>query len=192
MVIKTPCMLLLWHGWRPTLTCKLQLWWVVVTPSKQASNPLFQWIISWKHFEPIGSATNFQGLKGKQTFPATHPAYSTYMQNKCGFYAFFQMHKLPNGYSQCISNLTEVEVGTEILLFVAWQVRMEWRSDRRNWSSLSSLVTLPPVLSMSSLTSSRSAWSRHQVTLGVGRPEKLCQMSLQGLFRFEVNDVIHE
>ena len=72
-----------------------------------------------------------------------------------------------------------------MLLLVAWQVRMEWRSVRRSWRSLSSLVTLPVATSMSSLTSSRSAWSRHHVTLGVGRPgksQKICIIATVNCF----------
>ena len=72
--------------------------------------------------------------------------------------------------SQCMSSLTEVETGTERLLFVAWQVRIVWRSSLLSGASLNSLVTTPLSSSTLSETSSRRAWSRHQVTLGVGWP----------------------
>ena len=77
--------------------------------------------------------------------------------------------KYPIFNLQCISNLTEVEAGTEMLLLVAWQVKMECKSSLLSPTSLSSLVTFPS--SMYSLTSSRRAWSRHQVTRAVGRPK---------------------
>ena len=88
-------------------------------------------------------------------------------------YNFFliQTHS-SNKNLQCISSFTEVEAGTEMLLLLAWQVKMEWRSVLRNCTSLSSLVTLPETSSTTSDTSSSSAWSRHHVTLGVGRPER--------------------
>ena len=78
---------------------------------------------------------------------------------------------------QCISSLTDVDTGTEMLLLDAWHVRIVWRSSLRRWFSLNSLVTLifPKILpsdSISSETSSSKAWSLHQVTLGVGRPDK--------------------
>ena len=77
---------------------------------------------------------------------------------------------------QCISSLTDVDTGTEILLLDAWHVRIVWRSSLLRWFSLNSLVTLifPKILpsdSISSDTSSSKAWSLHQVTLGVGRPD---------------------
>ena len=74
--------------------------------------------------------------------------------------------------SQCMSSLTEVEAGMDMLLLEAWHVRMEWRSSRRSWTSLSSLTTFDSNSFTSSETSSRSAWSRHQLTRGWGRPEK--------------------
>ena len=78
---------------------------------------------------------------------------------------------------QCISSFTDVDTGTEILLLDAWHVRIVWRSSLLRWFSLNSLVTLifPKILpsdSISSETSSSKAWSLHQVTLGVGRPDR--------------------
>ena len=46
-------------------------------------------------------------------------------------------------FLQCMSNLTEVDVGTEMLLFEAWQVRMAWRSVLLRSISLNSLLTSP-------------------------------------------------
>ena len=71
-----------------------------------------------------------------------------------------------SNYSQFMSSLTEVETGTEMLLLAAWQVRMVWRSSLLSWVSLSSLVTLPSETSSDRLSS--RAWSRHQVTFGLG------------------------
>ena len=51
-----------------------------------------------------------------------------------------------------------------------WQVRMEWRSSRRSWTSLNSLTTFDSNSLISSETSSNRAWSRHQLTRGWGRP----------------------
>ncbi len=51
-----------------------------------------------------------------------------------------------------------------------WQVRIECRSSRRSWTSLSSLTTFDSNSLTSSETSSNSAWSRHQLTRGWGRP----------------------
>ena len=88
------------------------------------------------------------------------------------YYYFFELQQLQQKNLQCISSFTEVEAGTEMLLLLAWQVKMEWRSVLRNCTSLSSLVTLPETSSTTSDTSSSRAWSRHHVTLGVGRPER--------------------
>ena len=41
-----------------------------------------------------------------------------------------------------MSNLTEVETGTEMLLLAAWQVRMVWRSDLLRSLRTSSFSTL--------------------------------------------------
>ena len=93
------------------------------------------------------------------------------------YYTRFQITLKYQISLQCISSFTDVDTGTEILLFDAWQVRIVWRSSLRRWFSLNSLVTLifPEILpsdSISSETSSSKAWSLHQVTLGVGRPDK--------------------
>ena len=93
--------------------------------------------------------------------------------------------------SQCMSSLTEVETGTERLLFVAWQVRIVWRSSLLSGASLNSLVTTPLSSSTLSETSSRRAWSRHQVTLGVGWPERkhFCA-SVSSPFIFQLRSTI--
>ena len=94
---------------------------------------------------------------------------------------------------QCISSLTDVDTGTEILLLDAWHVRIVWRSSLLRWFSLNSLVTLifPKILpsdSISSETSSSKAWSLHQVTLGVGRPNTNWNLKTETMgYRIEGN-----
>ena len=69
-----------------------------------------------------------------------------------------------------MSSLTEVETGTEMLLLAAWHVRMVCRSPLLRLGSRSSLVTLPSLTSSERLSS--RAWSRHQLTFGLGWPER--------------------
>jgi hypothetical protein len=60
-----------------------------------------------------------------------------------------------------------------------WQVRIECRSSRRSWTSLSSLTTFDSNSLISSETSSNRAWSRHQLTRGWGRPVNKVQCVCQ-------------
>jgi hypothetical protein len=74
---------------------------------------------------------------------------------------------------QFMSNLTEVDTGTEMLLLVAWQVRIECKSSL--WRSLrTSSFSVLNEARLVSLESMR-AWSLHQVTFGIGRPPRLTQ-----------------
>ena len=67
-----------------------------------------------------------------------------------------------------MSSLTDVETGTDTLLFEAWQVKIEWRSGRWMLGMTSWLVTLCWELEVK--VSSTRWWSLHQVTLGLGLP----------------------
>lgn len=68
-----------------------------------------------------------------------------------------------------MSSFTEVETGTERLLFEAWQVRMECKSVRVSLRSRR-LLTTSPLVTSSEMSSNR-AWSLHQLTFGLGLPE---------------------
>ena len=67
-----------------------------------------------------------------------------------------------------MSSFTEVDTGRLLLLFLAWQVRMESRSDLSSLSSVNTFSTL----NSDGLTevSSTIWWSLHQLTSGLGRP----------------------
>lgn len=64
---------------------------------------------------------------------------------------------------QVMSNLTEVEMGTEMLLLVAWQVKMVCKSLRCKSLISISLMTFWPSITWYELSS--RAWSFHHVTL---------------------------
>ena len=73
-----------------------------------------------------------------------------------------------------MSSLTDVETGSDTLLFEAWQVKMEWRSDLWMFGMTSWLVTLYWVEVVK--VSSTRWWSLHQVTLGLGLPPRTWQI----------------
>ena len=75
-----------------------------------------------------------------------------------------------------MSSLTDVETGSDTLLFEAWQVKMECRSDLWMFGMTSWLVTLYWVEVVK--VSSTRWWSLHQVTLGLGLPPKTWQIHI--------------
>lgn len=75
---------------------------------------------------------------------------------------------------QFISNTTVVDTGIVILLLAAWHVNRALRSLRCNLPIVNVLETTVEVTCSeeTSQESSRSAFSRHQLTLGTGHPVK--------------------
>ena len=76
----------------------------------------------------------------------------------------------PPGHLHVMSSLTEVDTGTLSLLFFAWHVKMECRSERRRAGMVRRFVTLN--WEVWSKESSTIWWSRHQVTAGLGWPPR--------------------
>ena len=75
-----------------------------------------------------------------------------------------------------MSSLTDVETGSDTLLFEAWQVKIECRSDLWMFGMTSWLVTLYWVEVVK--VSSTRWWSLHQVTLGLGLPPRTWQIHI--------------
>ena len=67
-----------------------------------------------------------------------------------------------------MSSFTDVETGRLSLLFLAWQVRMESRSDLSSLSSVNTFSTLNS--EGRTELSSTIWWSLHQLTSGLGLP----------------------